>query len=40
MTTGPASERAEDRGYDEFGLDYNPTIGGESSFGPDDFPTV
>ncbi|HEV7847847.1 MAG TPA: hypothetical protein VGO88_00775 [Mycetocola sp.] len=38
MTTAPASGRSDDRGYDEFSLDYDPTYAGESSFGPEDFP--
>ncbi|MET4637330.1 hypothetical protein [Mycetocola sp. 2940] len=40
MTTGPARTRSDDRGHDEFGLDYDPTLAGESSFGPEDFPRM
>jgi hypothetical protein len=39
MTTGPASARSDDRGYDEFGLDYDPSFARESSFTAEDYPS-
>jgi hypothetical protein len=39
MMTGAATGRADDRGYDEFGLDYDPTFARESSFAAEDFPS-
>ncbi|WP_281247431.1 hypothetical protein [Mycetocola miduiensis] len=39
MMTATAMERADDRWYDEFHLDYDPTFAGESSFTAEDYPS-
>jgi hypothetical protein len=39
MITAAATGRVDDRGYDEFHLDYDPSFARESSFSAEDYPS-